>query len=93
MIKSFKCKETQKIWNGFRSLKFPVDIQERALRKMRQLDAAQKLDDLKLPTGNNLENLKGLRQGQKSIRITKQWRLCFIWENDGTHAVEIIDYH
>jgi proteic killer suppression protein len=93
MIKSFKCKETKKIWDGLRSSRFPTDIQERALRKLRQLHAAQKTDDLKSPPGNNLEHLKGDRLGQMSIRITSQWRLCFIWRNNEAYDVEIIDYH
>lgn len=93
MIKSFRCKETKKIWAGLRSTSFPADIQERALRKLRQLDAAQRLDDLKLPPGNNLEQLKGSRLGQMSIRITQQWRLCFLWKNNEAYEVEIIDYH
>ena len=93
MIKSFNCKETKKIWSGTYSSKFPTDIQERALRKLRQLDASSILDDLKNPPGNNLEMLKGNRRGQMSIRINQQWRLCFVWKNDGAYNVEIIDYH
>jgi proteic killer suppression protein len=93
MIKSFSCKDTIKIWNGIYSSKFPNDIQERALRKLRQLDASTILDDLKNPPGNNLELLKGNRRGQMSIRINQQWRLCFIWKNDGAYDVEIVDYH
>jgi len=93
MIKTFRCKDTKKIWDGTYSSKFPSDIQNRALRKLRQLDAAIKLEDLKNPPGNNLELLKGNRKGQMSIRINQQWRLCFLWENDGAYEVEIIDYH
>lgn len=93
MIKSFKCKETNKVWNGFRSSKFPNEIQVRALKKMRQLDAANCMDDLKFPPGNNLEILKGNKSGQLSIRINQQWRLCFVWKNGMAYEVEIIDYH
>jgi len=93
MIISFKCKETEKIWEGFRSRKMPQNIQERALRKLRQLSAANCLDDLKMPSSNNLEVLKGNRKGQYSIRINKQWRICFIWAKGQCHEVEIVDYH
>jgi toxin HigB-1 len=93
MIKSFNCKETEKIWDGIYSSRFDHDIQERALRKLRQLDASQSIEDLKNPPGNKLELLKGDRKGQMSIRINQQWRICFVWENNGAHDVEIIDYH
>lgn len=93
MIKSFKSKEAKRIWDGQVSKKFPRDIQDRALRKLRQLDAALTLDDLKNPPGNNLENLKGDRKEQKSIRINDQWRICFVWKNGEVHDVEIVDYH
>jgi proteic killer suppression protein len=93
MIRSFKCKETEKIWNGLKSRSFPGDIQDRALRKLRQLDASQTLDDLKSPPGNRLEPLKGDRIGQMSIRINSQWRICFVWEDAETHDLEIVDYH
>lgn len=92
-IKSFKCKETKKIWLGIYSSQFPHDIQERALRKLRQLDASSTLEDLKNPPGNNLELLKGDRQGQMSIRINQQRRLCFVWKNDEAYDIEIVDYH
>ena len=93
MIRSFNCKDTKKIWEGIYSPKFPTDIQERALRKLRQLDASNILEDLKNPPGNNLELLRGNRRGQMSIRINQQWRLCFVWKNDGAYDVEIVDYH
>ena len=93
MIGSFKCKETEKIWNGRYSRKFSTDIQDRALRKLRQIDASQTLDDLKNPPGNNLEALKGNRKGQMSIRINDQWRICFKWEEPEAHNIEIVDYH
>lgn len=93
MIVSFACKETEKIWQGVISRKLPVEIQERALRKLRQLEASTNLDDLRIPPGNRLEALSGDRIGQYSIRLTKQWRICFIWENRNVYNVEIVDYH
>ena len=93
MIKSFACKETEKIWLGEYSRKLPKDIQERALRKLRQLDASISFNDLKLPPSNRLESLSGDRKGQYSIRINQQWRLCFGWENGTAFDVEIVDYH
>lgn len=93
MIVSFADKETEKIWQGIQSRKFPPDIQERALRKLRQLEASANLDDLRLPPGNRLEALFGDRIGQYSIRITKQWRLCFIWQDGNAYQAEIVDYH
>ena len=93
MIVSFQCKDTQKIWNGEYSRKFPNDIQERALRKLRQLDVALSVEDLKNPPSNHLEKLHGNRQGQMSIRINQQWRICFRWKGGNAHDVEITDYH
>ena len=93
MIISFNCKETKGIWEGTASRKLPRDIQERAFRKLRQLDAARVLDDLKEPPSNNLEALKGDMKGYMSIRINKQWRLRFIWDGNDATNVEIIDYH
>lgn len=93
MIKSFKCKETEKIWQGIKSRKLPANIQDRALRKLRQLNASICLQDLRMPPSNHLELLGGNRRGQSSIRINNQWRLCFIWKNDNSHEVEIVDYH
>jgi proteic killer suppression protein len=79
MIRLFRCKDTQRIWQGQPSRKFPGDIQDRALRRLRQLDAATTLEDLRNPPGNRLEVLKGNRVGQMSIRINDQWRICFRW--------------
>ena len=93
MILSFRCKETERIWQGRPSRKFPADIQDRALRKLRQLDASRGIDDLKNPPSNRLEALKGDRAGQKSIRINDQWRICFVWKDGDAHQVEIVDYH
>jgi proteic killer suppression protein len=68
-------------------------VQRVALRKLRMLDAAESLDDLRVPPGNRLERLRGDRQGQHSIRINDQWRICFRWRGDDAHDVEIVDYH
>ena len=93
MIRSFKCKETKRIWEGRVSLNLPHEIQDRALRKLRQLDAALILDDLKNPPSNHLETLKGNYKGHMSIRINGQWRICFCWNDGEVTEVEIIDYH
>jgi proteic killer suppression protein len=93
MICSFRCKETAKIWNGQSSRKFPGNIQDHTLRKLRQLDAALTMADLKNPPGNNLEALKGDRKGQWSIRVNQQWRICFRWSNGDVTDVEMVDYH
>ncbi len=93
MIKSFKCKETQSIWDGNRSRKLPNNIQTIARRKLRMLNNAQYLSDLRVAPANRLEKLRGDRESQHSIRINKQWRICFIWRSKGASQVEIVDYH
>lgn len=93
MIKTFKCKETEKIWNEKFSKKLPPEIQKRALQKLRMLDASSVLDDLKIPPSNNLETLSGNRQGQYSIRINDKYRICFRWLDNHSFDVEIVDYH
>jgi toxin HigB-1 len=93
MIRSFKCKETQKIWEGQTSTKFPPEIQKRALQKLGIIEHAKTLDDLKVPPGNQLEKLSGDREGQWSIRINDQWRICFRWDAPNADDVEIVDYH
>jgi len=93
MIQSFKCKETEKIFDRKYSKKFPKTIQRPALRKLRMLNQARTLNDLRIPPGNRLESLHGNRKGQHSIRINDQWRICFKWHNKDAHHVEIIDYH
>lgn len=93
MIRSFKCKETEKIWNEQWSKKFPPGIQKRALRKLRMVDSSGRLDDLKIPPSNRLETLVGDRDGQYSIRINQKWRICFNWIDDDADNVEIVDYH
>lgn len=93
MIKSFKSKETEKIFNREYSLKLPSSIQKTALRKLWMLDASQTINDLRVPPANRLEQLKGKRQGQHSLRINEQWRICFRWQQGDAYEVEIIDYH
>ena len=93
MIRSFRCKETERIWQGQSSRKFPGNIQDRALRKLRQLDAAMTIADLRNPPSNWLEALKGDRKGQWSIRINDQWRVCFRRTDGEVNEVEIVDYH
>jgi proteic killer suppression protein len=93
MIQSFRDRQTELIWQGRVSRQLPPDIQDRALRKLRQLDASQTLDDLRNPPGNRLEALTGNRMGQMSIRINDQWRICFVWSNGDAGDVEIVDYH
>jgi proteic killer suppression protein len=93
MILSFGCKETARIWDGVSSRKFPGDVQDRALVKLRQLDAARTLGDLVHPPSNRLKMLKGARKGQMSMRINDQWRICFRWNDGEAHGVEIVDYH
>jgi len=93
MIRNFKCKETELIWNGTVSSKLPPDIQQVARRKLRMLNNAKVLDDLRIPPNNRLEALKGNMKGRFSIRINKQWRICFEWEHGNVSHVEIIDYH
>jgi len=93
MIIGFASKETEKIWNGFKSLKLPHGIQAAARKKLRMLNNAKDLNDLRIPPNNRLEALKGDRKGFFSIRINSQWRICFQWENANATKVEIIDYH
>ena len=93
MIKSFRDKETEKIFDRQFSGKLPQDIQRVARKKLVILDAAPKLNDLRIPPGNQLEALKGDRQGQHSIRINDQWRICFIWSDGDAYDVEIADSH
>ena len=93
MIQSFIDPEAELIWSGRRSRKLPADIQNVALRKLRLLNQARVLSDLRVPPGNRLEALRANRQGQHSIRINDQWRICFTWDEGGPARVEIVDYH
>ena len=93
MIRSFRDRETATVWSREYSKKLPDDIQERALMKLQQLHAASDLKDLSIPASNQLEALKGDRKGEYSIRINKQWRICFKWNDGEASEVEIADYH
>jgi proteic killer suppression protein len=93
VIKSFKCKEAERLFGGQFSRKLPQDIQRRALMKLRLLDAAATLEFLRIPPSNQLEALSGDRLGQHSIRINDQWRICFVWRDGHAFDVEIVDYH
>jgi proteic killer suppression protein len=93
MIVSFASRETELIWSGRRSRKLPGDIQAIALRKLRMLNQARVLSDLRIPPANRLEALREDRAGQHSIRINDQWRICFVWSANGVSDVEIVDYH
>ena len=93
VIKSFGDKETEKTWEGIQSRKLPVDMQNVARRKLRMLHNAQNLNDLRVPPANHLEKLSGNLLGFYSIRINKQWRIIFKWENDNALDAEIVDYH
>jgi proteic killer suppression protein len=93
MIASFRDRETAIIWEGRRSRRLPADIQAVALRKLRLVNNAGRLEDLRVPPGNRLEALQGERRGQHSIRINDQWRVCSSWRDGHAHEVEIVDCH
>ena len=93
MIRSFADKRTAAIFAGHAVRGLPVSIQQRARLKLVTIDAAGRLDDLRMPPGNRLEALRGNRRGQHSIRINDRWRLCFIWRDGAAWEVEIVDYH
>ena len=93
MIKSFNCKETEKIWDIGDSRKFPADIVKRAIIKLAMLNRSATLHDLSVPPSNRLEKLSGNREGQYSIRINNQFRVCFRWTDGDAESVEIVDYH
>ena len=93
MIKEFGDKESEKIWKGIRSKKLPSEIQHIARRKLRMLNSAQDVDDLRIPPANRLEKLKGGLSEYHSIRINNQWRIIFQWLNNDAYDVKIVDYH
>ena len=93
MIKRFRCRETEKLFLRQRSSRFSADVHRVGLRKLLLLDAAEELEDLRIPPGNRLKKLAGNRQGQYSIRINDQWRICFRWSEGDAYEVEIADYH
>ena len=93
MILSFADKETERILAGEISRRLPIEIQSIARRKLRMINNARRLDDLRIPPANRLEALKGDMKGQHSIRVNDQWRICFRWSNAGVTDVRIVDYH
>lgn len=93
MIRSFRDRDTERLFHRERVGKFARPLQRVSLRKLLLLDASESLDDLRVPPANRLEKLAGDRQGQYSIRITNQWRICFRWEGGNAYDVEIVDYH
>ncbi len=93
VIRSFGDKETERIWNRQRTRRFDTATSRIALRRLLVLDAADMLNDLRIPPGNRLEKLKGDRAGAYSIRVNDQWRICFRWTAAGPENVEIVDYH
>lgn len=93
MIRGFRDRETESVWNGDVARRLPPDIQAVARRKLRMLNNASTLNDLRVPPANRLEALQGKRKGQYSIRINDQWRVCFVWKDGDAHEVEIVDYH
>ena len=93
MIASFAARYTETLFNRGRPKRIDPRVQPVALRKLRYLDAAARLDDLRVPPGNRLEALKGDRAGQYSIRVNDQWRIVFTWQDNQAHDVEIVDYH
>jgi proteic killer suppression protein len=93
MIRSFADRETERLFARTPGRRFPPELHRVMLRKLIQLEAADRLDDLRVPPGNRLEALKGDRKGQHSIRVNDQWRVCFRWDDGDAYEVEIVDYH
>lgn len=93
MIQSFRDRDTERLFNRQPVRRFGPTVLKAALRKLRMVDAAVRLDDLRVPPGNRLERLRGDRAGQHSIRINDQWRICFRWQGEHAYNVEIVDYH
>jgi len=92
MIKSFRCKETENLFYGRFSAKLPQDIQRPAVIKLKIINAANNLETLRVPPSNHLEALHHYREGHHSIRINKQWRICFVWKDNDAYDVKIVDY-
>ncbi|MFH2008288.1 MAG: type II toxin-antitoxin system RelE/ParE family toxin [bacterium] len=93
MIRSFRNTETEQLFNRQRARAVPNDIQRRVYRKLRQIHASTSINDLRTPPGNRLEALSGSREGQHSIRVNDQWRICFRWDAGHAYDVEVVDYH
>jgi proteic killer suppression protein len=93
MIRSFTDRDTERLFARTPVRRFPAELHRAMLRKLVLLDAAVRLDDLRIPPGNRLEALRGTRRGQHSIRVNDQWRVCFRWDNGDAYDVEIVDYH
>jgi proteic killer suppression protein len=93
MIRSFRSREAEEIWQGRGARRLSSEVQRVARRKLRMLNNAQSLSDLRVPPGNRLEALKGKRAGEFSIRVNDQWRICFVWRDGDAHEVGIVDYH
>jgi toxin HigB-1 len=93
VIRSFRNADTEKVFKRQFVRKFPRDIQQRAFVKLNAIDAAVRLEDLRLPPSNRLEALRGARKGQHSVRINDQWRVCFVWRDGYAEQLEIVDYH
>jgi proteic killer suppression protein len=93
VLQSFSDKDTERVWRRERCRRFDQLTQRAALRKLLIMDAAETLDDLRIPPGNRLEKLRGDRRGQHSIRVNQQWRICFRWTAAGPEDIEIVDYH
>ncbi len=93
VIRGFRDRETESVWKGDVSRRLPQDIQSVARRKLRMLNNARTLNDLRVPPANRLEALHGKRKGRHSMRTNDQWRVCFVWKDGDAHDVEIVDYH
>lgn len=93
MIKSFRDANTERVFNREFVKRYPREIQQRAFMRLNAIDAAERLEDLRLPPSNRLEALKGDRKGEHSVRINDQWRICFLWRDGHAERVEIVDYH
>ena len=93
MIRTFRCRDTERLFHRERPRRFPTDVHRRAYGKLVMLHAATTLEDLRSPPGNRLEALRGSRRGRHSIRVNDQWRVCFVWRDGGADDVEMVDYH